>query len=181
MDRKAAFVDRDGTINVDVGYLGDPEGLVLIGGAIEGLRMLRRAGFLLFVVTNQSGIGRGLYSLKDMEAVNGHLVDLAGREGVSFERIYFSPEAPGSPSPGRKPSPKFLLDASSEFGVDLSRSYMIGDKASDLQCGWNAGVRRSLLVRTGYGERVVEEGLEGLEKAVVVENLLEAAHWILAQ
>ena len=181
MKHRAVFADRDGTINVDVGYLGDPEGLVLIEGALEGLRLLGEAGFLLFVVTNQSGIGRGYYTLEDMHRVNQRLIDLAGDQGVTFERIYFSPEAPEEPSPGRKPSPRFLLDAGRDFEVDLARSYMIGDKGSDLECGRNAGVRRSLLVRTGYGERVLENGIPDPDRIVVVENLLAAAEWILGQ
>ena len=102
-------------------------------------------------MSNQSGVGRGYFTLAEVEKVNQHLLRELGRERVRFEKIYIAPEAPDAPSRGRKPSPQFLLDARDEFGVDLAQSYMIGDKLIDLECGWNAGVKQCLLVRTGYG------------------------------
>jgi D-glycero-D-manno-heptose 1,7-bisphosphate phosphatase len=143
------------------------------------LRRLASAGYLLFIVTNQSGIGRGYYSLADMERVNARLLEDLAREGVQFVRIYFAPEAPEAPSRGRKPSPQFLFDARDEFGIELSQSYMIGDKLIDLQCGWNAGVKQSILVRTGYGS-TVEKADPGLrQRAWVMDGLPEAVEAIL--
>jgi len=100
---------------------------------------------------------------------------------VRFEKIYIAPEAPGAPSRGRKPSPQFLWDARAEFGVDLAQSYMIGDKLIDLECGWNAGVKQCLLVRTGYGAELEQEAADKLAAAVVVDDLPAAAQWILKQ
>ncbi|MRR10799.1 D,D-heptose 1,7-bisphosphate phosphatase, partial [bacterium] len=94
--------------------------------------------------------------------------------------IHIAPEAPDKPSRGRKPSPQFLFDARDEFGIDLARSYMIGDKRIDLQCGWNAGVRKSILVRTGYGANTERESAGTLDDALIVDDVMAAARWILA-
>jgi len=176
----AVFLDRDGTLIEERVYLHDPEKVVVVSGTGIALRQLQEAGYLLFIVTNQSGIGRGYYTLEAMEAVHRHLLALFARDGVRFKKVYFAPEAPEQPSRGRKPSPQFLFDARAEFGVDLSRSYMIGDKLLDLECGWNAGVARSLLVRTGYGVEVERDSPTRIGAAVVVDNVADAARWILA-
>ncbi len=102
------------------------------------------------------------------------------RQACGSGKIYFAPEAPGQPSRGRKPSPQFLFDARDEFGADLGRSYMIGDKLMDLECGWNAGVEKSLLVRTGYGGELERQSPEKLGRAAVVDDLAAAARWILS-
>ena len=143
------------------------------------MRRLQDAGFALFIVSNQSGVGRGYYTLKDVELVNRHLCDLLAREGVQFRKIYVAPEAPDQPSRVRKPSPQFLFDARDEFGLNLGRSFMIGDKLIDLECGWNAGVKKSLLVRTGYGADFERDSPEKLAAAVVVDDLPAAAEWII--
>jgi D-glycero-D-manno-heptose 1,7-bisphosphate phosphatase len=176
---RAVFLDRDGTLNIERHYLHDPEALEIFPCTSAALRQLMDAGFALFIVTNQSGIGRGYYTEADMHAVNDRLSELLVPDGVRFEKIYFAPDAPEMDSPGRKPSPKFLLDAAAEFGVDLAASYMVGDKLIDLQCGWNANVKKSILVRTGYGAELVSDDLAALAEAVVADGLPEAADWIL--
>ena len=179
--KRAVFLDRDGTLNIEARYLGDPDKLVIFPGAGAALRLLQDAGFLLFIVTNQSGIGRGYYTESDMHRVNERLIAELAPEGVHFEKIYFAPEAPELPSRGRKPSPQFLFDARDEFGVDLSRSFMVGDKRIDLECGWNAGVQQSILVRTGYGVEVEKSEAANLARAVVMDDMTAAARWILEQ
>jgi D-glycero-D-manno-heptose 1,7-bisphosphate phosphatase len=174
------FLDRDGTINVDRNYLSDPAQLELIPGVGPALRRLMDAGFLLFIVTNQSGIGRGYYTLANMHAVNERLCAELAKDGVRFEKIYFAPESPEEPSRGRKPSPQFLFDARDEFGLDLAQSYMIGDKLIDVECGWNAGVKKSILVRTGYGAEVEKKLVTELKEAIVLNDLPKAADWILS-
>jgi len=176
---RAVFLDRDGTIIEEKNYLRRVEDVVIFPGAAAALGRLHRAGFKLFIVSNQSGVGRGYFTLADVEKVNEFLLQELGREGVRFEKLYIAPEAPGVPSRGRKPSPQFLLDARNEFRVDLAQSYMIGDKLIDLECGWNAGVSKCLLVRTGYGAESERESPEKLEKAVTVDDLDAAAEWIL--
>ncbi len=176
---RAIFLDRDGTIIEERNYLSRVEDVVLIPGAGAALRRLQQAGFKLFIVSNQSGVGRGYFTLADVEKVNEHLLQELGRDQVRFEKIYIAPEAPDAPSRGRKPSPQFLLDARDELGVDLAQSYMIGDKLIDLECGWNAGLKKCLLVRTGYGAELERGSADKLSAAVVVDDLSAAAEWIL--
>jgi len=176
---RAVFLDRDGTIIVEKNYLSRPEDVVVLPGAPAALRRLGDAGFKLFIVSNQSGIGRGYFTLADAERVNEHLGRELARDGVRFEKIYIAPEKPDEPSHGRKPSPQFLFDARAEFGVDLARSYLVGDKLADLECGWNAGVKKSILVRTGYGAELERRKSDKLKRAVIVDDLPGAADWIL--
>jgi D-glycero-D-manno-heptose 1,7-bisphosphate phosphatase len=175
----AVFLDRDGTLIAEKNYLSKVEDVVVLPGAVEALKRLRDAGFKLFIVSNQSGVGRGYFTLADAERVNRHLADIFAKGGVRFEKIYIAPEAPGQPSRGRKPSPQFLFDARDEFGLDLARSYVIGDKLIDLECGWNAGVKKSLLVRTGYGAELERSSPAKLATATVVDDLSAAAGCIL--
>jgi D-glycero-D-manno-heptose 1,7-bisphosphate phosphatase len=176
---RAVFLDRDGTLIEDKDYLHRPEEVVIYPGVGPALRRLQDAGFKLFLVTNQSGVGRGRFPLADVHRVHDHLGRELAKEEVRFEKIYIAPEAPDAPSRGRKPSPQFLFDARDEFGIDLARSYMIGDKLIDLECGWNAGVEGSILVRTGYGAKVANSLHD--PRAIVEADLPAAAEWILNQ
>ncbi len=178
---RAVFLDRDGTLIVEKNYLHRPEDVEIFPGAGAALKKLSAAGFKLIVVTNQSGIGRGYFTLADAERVNARVnADLA-REGVTFEKTYIAPEAPDQPSRGRKPSPQFLFDARDEFGLNLAESFMVGDKVIDLECGWNAGVKKSILVRTGYGAKLEPAAKDQLARAIIVDGLAEMADWILTQ
>ena len=179
MKNRAVFLDRDGTLIEDKDYLHKPEEVVLFPGAVAALKNLQDAGFKLFLVTNQSGVGRGFFTLADVEKIHAHLANELARHGVKFEKIYIAPEAPEQPSRGRKPSPQFLFDARDEFGIDLSQSYMIGDKLIDLECGWNAGVKKSILVRTGYGKEVEQKDRDKISLAIVEDTLAATANWIL--
>lgn len=180
-NNKAVFLDRDGVIIEDKNYIHKVEQVVLIPGAIEALKKLQDHGFLLIIVTNQSGVGRGYYSIEDVHTVNSYIEELFRQGGVEFKKIYIAPEAPDQPSRGRKPSPAFLFDARDEFDIDLSSSYMIGDKLIDLECGWNAGVKKSILVRTGYGTKTEKEYADKIKNAVIVDDIKQAAVWILSQ
>ena len=175
----AVFLDRDGTLIAEKNYLSKVEDVAVYPGAITALKRLQDAGFKLFIVSNQSGVGRGYFTLADVERVNRHLRELFQQGGVRFEKIYIAPEAPDQPSRGRKPSPQFLFDARDEFHLDLARSYVIGDKLIDLECGWNAGAKKSLLVRTGYGAELERTAPAKLTHAIVVNDLPAAADWIL--
>ena len=178
---RAIFLDRDGTLIVEKNYLHRPEDVEIFPGAGAALKRLMDAGFQLIIVTNQSGIGRGYYTLADAERVNGRVCDDLARDGVRFEKCYIAPEAPDQPSRVRKPSPQFLFDARDEFGLSLAESFMVGDKLIDLECGWNAGVKKSILVRTGYGKEVERDEAGKISSAVVVDGLKETADWILKQ
>lgn len=176
---RAVFLDRDGTLIAEKNYLHRPEDVEVFPGAGDALKRLVDAGFKLVVVTNQSGIGRGYFTLADAERVNQRVAKEFDRHGVRFEKTYIAPEAPDQPSRGRKPSPQFLFDARDEFGLDLAQSFMVGDKLIDLECGWNAGVKQSILVRTGYGAETERESPGKLERAAIVDGLPEMAAWIL--
>jgi D-glycero-D-manno-heptose 1,7-bisphosphate phosphatase len=178
---RAVFLDRDGTIIEEKNYLGRPEEVVVFPGAAQALGRLDAAGFKLFIVSNQSGVGRGYFTMADVDRVNARLAEELGRGGAHLTKIYIAPEVPDAPSRGRKPSPQFLFDARDEFGLDLLESYLIGDKLIDLECGWNAGVKKCLLVRTGYGAAFERDSVEELRRAVIVDDLPAAADWILAQ
>jgi D-glycero-D-manno-heptose 1,7-bisphosphate phosphatase len=178
---RAIFLDRDGTINEERNYLHRPEDVVIFPGAGAALKRLQDAGFKLFIVSNQSGVGRGYFTLADVERVNQQLLSELASAGAMIQKIYIAPEAPNQASRGRKPSPQFLLDAADEFGLDLARSYMIGDKLIDLQSGWNAGVEKCILVRTGYGAKTERASAESVARALVVNDLGAAADWILAR
>jgi D-glycero-D-manno-heptose 1,7-bisphosphate phosphatase len=178
---RAVFLDRDGTIIAEKNYLRKVEDVFIFPGAAPALKRLQDAGFKLFIVSNQSGVGRGYFTMEDVDKVNRHISDHFARAGVRFEKIYIAPEAPDAPSRGRKPSPQFLFDARDEFAVDLDRSFLIGDKLIDLECGWNAGVQKSLLVRTGYGAELERNSANDLRRATVVDDLKGAADWILNQ
>lgn len=177
--KAAVFFDRDGTLIEDKDYLSRPEDLIMIPGAATALKSLQDAGFWLFMVTNQSGIGRGYFTMAEVDRIHEHLASFLNKEGVRLQKIYVAPEAPGAPSHGRKPSPQFLFDAREEFGIDLASSYMVGDKSIDLECGWNAAVRKSVLVRTGHGAHAEQEHAAAMARAVVVDDISTAATWIL--
>lgn len=177
----AVFLDRDGTLIEERHYLSRPEQVALFPGAAAALRRLRDAGFKLFLVTNQSGVGRGYFTLADVAAVHERLRELLQPDGAWFDHIYIAPERPDEPSRYRKPAPQALFDARDEFGVDLARSFMIGDKLIDLECGWNAGAKGSILVRTGYGATEARNAAANLARAQVVDDLAAAANWILSQ
>ncbi len=155
MSEIAVFLDRDGTINHDPGYLGDPDHAVLIKGAATGLRILREElGFIILVVSNQSGIARGLITKENVDAVNERINELLMKEGAGVDRFYYCPHHPDFSADTdcncRKPMTGMIEEAVREFDIDLSRSFMIGDSKSDIECGKNAGMK-TILVRTGNG------------------------------
>jgi D-glycero-D-manno-heptose 1,7-bisphosphate phosphatase len=178
---RAVFLDRDGTLIEEKHYLHKPEEVRLFPAVGQALARLRKAGFKLIMVTNQAGVGRGYFTMADVEKVHAHLVELLRKDGASLDAIYVAPEAPDKPSPGRKPSPRFLFDGRDKFGLDLAKCYMIGDKLIDLECGWNAGVGKCVLVRTGYGKEVERDHPEITERAIVVNDFAAGVDWILGR
>lgn len=173
------FLDRDGTIIEEVGYGHRLEDYALIPGAIEALQDLRDAGFRFAIVTNQSGIGRGIFKREDYERFHGRLLDDLSQADIRVEKTYMCPHAPADDCDCRKPKPVSLLDAHDRFGADLARSWMIGDHVKDVELAANAGAR-GILVRTGHGE---EESVQlgSTPVAAVVDDLREAASFILAE
>lgn len=178
---RAVFLDRDGVLIEEREYLHRVEEVVFTPGTVAGLKRLADAGFQLVIVTNQSGVGRGYYTMADVDKVHAHILAEFQKIGISIRKIYVAPEAPDQPSRARKPSPQFLFDARDEFGIDLANSFIVGDKWIDLECGWNAGVRKSILVRTGYGQETERKHADEITRAVVVDDLSAATTWMLEQ
>ena len=150
--RPALFIDRDGTLMEEVDHCCDPALVKAYAGAAEELMRARALGWATIIVTNQSGIGRGYFTVDQFEAVQRELLR---QLGDVIDASYMAPDHPDNPSPRRKPAPGMLLEAAVEHALDLSRSWMIGDKAIDIECGRNAGTR-TILVETGYGKNTAE-------------------------
>jgi histidinol-phosphate phosphatase family protein len=144
-DRRALLLDRDGTLIVDVGYPRDPALVEPLPGAIAALRELQ-ARFALVIVSNQSGLGRGLITAAEARAVHDRVIDVFARGGVAFAGAYYCPHAPGAGCACRKPAPGLLLDAARDLGLALAGSIMIGDRSSDVAAGRAAGCRHAIRI-----------------------------------
>lgn len=154
--RPALFLDRDGVINVDHAYVHKPDNFEFVDGVFELCRHAKRLGYLIFVVTNQAGIGRGYYSEQDFHALTEWMCRRFDAEGAPIDKVYFCPFHPEHgigkyklDSPFRKPGPGMILQAAGEFGVDLARSVLVGDNESDIRAGLAAGVGCTVLYRHG--------------------------------
>jgi D-glycero-D-manno-heptose 1,7-bisphosphate phosphatase len=184
MKNKAVFLDRDGTLNEDPGYLGDPKKLVLLKGVGESLALLKnKYNFKLIVVSNQSGVARGLITEQEVIAVNKELNKKLSTYNVQIDAFYYCPYHPDFNSEKqldcRKPSPKMILDSAKENLIDLSLSYLIGDSVLDIEAGISAGLK-SVLVKTGKGT----ESISILQKGnnfpnFIAQNFIEACNYII--
>jgi D-glycero-D-manno-heptose 1,7-bisphosphate phosphatase len=179
----AVFLDRDGTLNVEKNYLHRIEDFEFIPGAFEAVRGLNRAGFRVFVVTNQSGVARGYFDLGDVERLHRHIVDRLAENGGRIDGFYVCPHHPTEGKGDykltctcRKGAPGLLLKAAEEHHLDLSRSFMIGDKEADIEAGERAGCT-PLLVLTGYG--AVTAAKVPTDRARHFADLGGAVDWIL--
>jgi len=177
--RRAVFLDRDGTINVDTNYPHKVEELELIPEAIEGLRLLARLPLHVIVVTNQPGIALGLFTREQMSRFNAEIYSRVKHLGGRIDAFYFCPHLepkdlpPGTPScECSKPAPGMLLEAAKDFQLDLSKCFLVGDKTSDIAAGESVGCI-TILVKTGKGGK--EQGAIKVEPRYYAENLYEAA------
>lgn len=166
------LLDRDGTLIEERGYLSDPEGVILIPGAAAALRSLREIGCGLALMTNQAGVGRGLFDLQTLNQIHARMVSLLETEGVALDGIYVCTHHPDEGCPCRKPRLGLMEQAVREFGFDPRASFVIGDKAIDIEFGKNAGAA-TILVRTGYGREVEAAGTTAAD--YVVDDLAAAA------
>ena len=147
---KALFLDRDGTLIIDKEYLADPAGVELIPGVAAALRRAQKLGYLLFLFTNQSGIGRGYHSLDDALRVNTRMEVMLGLPLPIFTEICIAPEAPDQPSLYRKPSPRFIQEMLAKHALDPAQCWMLGDRDSDIAAGLAAGLRSVALCTGKY-------------------------------
>lgn len=173
MKHRAIFLDRDGTVIKDKGYLKGPAGVELLPGAGEALGELKQTGFLLVVVTNQSGIGRGFFPFENVTAQHDKLQAILHPFGAGIDRFEICPHAPEEDCECRKPAPQMLLRAAAGLGIDLNRSLMIGDKASDIMAGKAAGCR-TILLSDGH-----ETDTEPAD--FIFPNLAAAADFIISE
>jgi D-glycero-D-manno-heptose 1,7-bisphosphate phosphatase len=189
MPKAAAFIDRDGTLTEEVGYVNHPKRLRLLPRSAEAIRQLNAAGLAAVVTTNQTGVARGYFSEDVLNAVNDELVSQLKREGAHLDGIYVCPHHPTEGAPPfrvrcgcRKPRPGLLLRAASELGLDLAASTVVGDKPSDVLAARRAGAR-GVLVLTGYGlgEWEYRRDRFAAEPDHVAGDLLDAVEWILAR
>ncbi|HEX7572346.1 MAG TPA: HAD family hydrolase [Bacteroidota bacterium] len=184
--RPAVFFDRDGTLNEEVEFLSAPEQVRLIPGAGHAVRAVNENGFLAIVISNQSGIARGLFTEADLIPIHAKFQQELGASGARIDRIYYCPHHPTAGIPPyrvdcdcRKPRPGMLHRAEKEMGVDLSRSYVIGDRIVDVLAGRNAGAK-GILVLTGYGTNSVGECREqGVVPDYIAPSVGEAVNFIL--
>lgn len=187
MKRPAVFLDRDGTINEEVGYIHDAENLRLIPGAADAIRRLNEAGVLAILTTNQSGPARGYYPESHIHTLHQRLNDLLLEEGALLDDLYYCPHLPDGMEPRyakackcRKPETQMVDEAIAKHGIDRARSYVVGDKATDVELGRNAGCK-AILLKSGYGARVLAGEYQWqVEPDFVAPTLVEAVDWILA-
>ncbi len=198
-------MDRDGTIIREKNYTADPKDVRLLPTSASAIKLLKNEGFKILVVTNQSGVGRGYFSLEDLHRVNKRILKLLKTEGTSIDKVYFCPHCPEDNCECRKPKPGMINQAKKEFDIDLKQSYVIGDRPEDIELGKRAGLQ-TILVLTGYGKEVVKLGksnhkfkdllktldvteeellsdygkstLRQVSPDFVAKDLLEAANWI---
>jgi len=175
----AIFLDRDGTLNPDPGYIDSPDDYELYPETVRALKNLSTTGLPFILVTNQSGIGRGLIEETALEAIHNKLDTLLNQHGLVLLGIYYCPHTPEEGCNCRKPSTGMFTQAADEQGVDLTSSYMIGDSVADVLAA-NAVGLQSILVKTGNGQRTEREILNGkLSADFVGDNLSECAEYIV--
>jgi len=155
MNNKAIFFDRDDTLIRDKSYMYKPEDLSFFSDTFDVLLRLQKLNFELFIVTNQSGIGRGIYTEADMHKFNGEMLNQLNVRGIHIKEVVFCPHSPDDACDCRKPSPKLLNQLCDKFQIDKTQSYMIGDKQSDLQAGINAGMK-SIQVSDGNIKAILD-------------------------
>lgn len=174
MKRPAVFLDRDGTLVEEVNYLSDLEDLRIFSFAVDSLELLKRHGYLIVVVTNQSGIGRGIFPESEMHAIHEHIgTELAGL----IDRFYFCPHEPDDGCECRKPNTGMIKRACEDLGIEIAGSWMVGDKSLDVEAGKNAGLT-TILVRTGYGDRFDPDSM--IQPDYIEDDLLQAAARIVS-
>jgi D-glycero-D-manno-heptose 1,7-bisphosphate phosphatase len=184
---QAIFIDRDGTLNEEAGFIDRPARFCLFPFAAEAVRLINNAGWRAILVTNQSGVARGFFSEEQLDEMHKHLVAMMAHEGARLDAIYYCPHHPTEGKPPyrqdcdcRKPKPGLIERAAHDFGLDLARCVVVGDRYRDVEMAHRAGAS-GVLVLTGYGRNEYEYQRAGWGQAPehVAENLLEAVRWIL--
>ncbi len=184
---RAVFLDRDGTICEEVGFLSTIEQMRLLPRSGAAVKMLNEGGFKTIVITNQSGVARGFFPESRLEELHRELQRQLGEEGATLDGIYYCPHHPSEGDPVylqvcncRKPFPGLLLKAAADLGLDLKASFMVGDHFSDVECGQSVGAK-TILVLTGHGDKTLEgKGDWPLPPSFIARDLWEAVEWIFS-
>jgi D-glycero-D-manno-heptose 1,7-bisphosphate phosphatase len=206
--KKAVFLDRDGTISEEIGYIHakDLPRYALLPGSAEGIKKLKAAGYTVVVVTNQSGVARGYFPASQVDAVHARMRELLAAQGAAVDAVYYCPHHPEPAAPAdngqlpegrvasqpvpelcfdcdcRKPKAGMALQAAKELGLDLSQSWMVGDKNADLGLAKNAGLKGGILVRTGYGLETLQKlQAKGTPPKHIADDLAAVADLILRE
>lgn len=180
MSSPAVFLDRDGTINEEMGYINHLSRFQIFPQAVPAIRRLNEAGLKVVVISNQSGVARGYFSLALVEKVNQRLTEILAAGGARLDGLYVCTHGPDEGCPCRKPKPELILRAAQDLDLDLTHSYLVGDRFKDLETAANAGVR-GILVLTGYGRGELEflRDRAPVPPVYVAQDLADAAEWIL--
>lgn len=186
MTNKAIFLDRDGTLNYDYGYIKDPEKVKLFPKVGASLRLLKEYSFKLIIVSNQSGVARGYMSISQTNLINKRLQEELNKFDISIDKVYICPHHLEGKIKKytincscRKPKPGMLLEAKNKYNLDLSQSFLIGDKISDIGAGFNAGCK-TVLVLTGYGKEELERQEQWeYQPDYIAKDLYFAATWVV--
>lgn len=187
MARKVAFIDRDGTINIDAGYINHPDRFIIYPFALQAMKMLSNGGYDIVIITNQAGLSNGYFTEETMNKIHSKLFLACKESGVEIVGLYYCPHSPSAKVEKykaecdcRKPKPGLILRAKEELDIDLENSFMIGDKYSDIMAGKNAGCK-TILVKTGYGEGELTQNEDKWKEKpdFIAKDLLSAARIIL--
>jgi D,D-heptose 1,7-bisphosphate phosphatase len=188
----AVFLDRDGTINEEVGYLDRLDKFKVIPSAYEAIRLINESGMKVVVISNQAGVARGFFTEDFVKITHEHLETALRKKGAYIDKFYYCPH---HPTEGigpyrqvcncRKPAPGMLLRAAQDLNIDLTRSYLVGDRFRDIEAAKKAGVK-GVLVKTGYGQELLQddgpdEATEEGKPDFIAADILEAVKWILFQ
>jgi D,D-heptose 1,7-bisphosphate phosphatase len=182
--QRAIFLDRDGTINHDSGYIKDPSEVIILAGVAEGIKKLKKDFcFKAIVISNQAGVAKGLMTRMDVETVNLRINELLMIEGTSIDAFYYCPHHPDfdplEKSICRKPSPFMIVQAAEDLNIDLSQSYMIGDKSSDVECGISAGIKTILLTSETIEKEISTLHNLGKKPNFTAANFNEACDFVI--
>ena len=178
--RPAVFLDRDGTINEQMGYINHISRFKLLPRVADAIRMLNENNYLVVVVTNQSGPARGYFPVELVYEVNNYMKELLRKEGANIDAVYFCPHLPEDGCNCRKPKTGMIEMACKDLNIDLSLSYVIGDMCDDIELAKNAGIK-GIMVKTGYGMGEIEYRLpkRNLKPDYIADDLFSAVKWIL--
>lgn len=185
--KPAVFIDRDGTVNEQMGYINHPDRFIILPHVAEAFRVLNKNEFLAIIVSNQSGVARGYFPIELVEHIHALMKESLMREGASVDGIFFCPHYPKGnvreysiECECRKPKTGLIKKACEHFDIDLSRSYVIGDHYTDMELAERAALK-GILVKTGYGKGVIEYNLPEMKftPSYIAEDLLDAVKWIM--